>query len=150
MNSYSIRFIHWLFRVRNDTVKHRNSWDIYFKGYSTNNFLITILFLLRLLLYRSLTFFLKQTARCKSSTRSDRCRRSRMLLAEPPEVLSQWSLSHVGLQVTQMPVLTCCPREEAEPQLRVCAGGWKQLQFEYAHKSIFISASVCSRTCTHT
>lgn len=72
-----------------------------------------------------------------------------MLLAEPPEVLSQWSLSHVGLQVTQMPVLTCCPREGAEPQLRVCAGGWKQLQFEYAHESIFISASVCSRTCTH-
>lgn len=84
MNSYSIRFIHWLFRVGNDTVKHRNSWDIYFKGYITNNFPITILFLLRLLLYCSPTFFLKRIARCKPGTYTDRGRRNRMLLPEPP------------------------------------------------------------------
>lgn len=88
MNSYSIRFTHWLFRVRNDTVKHRHSCDIYFKGCITNNFLITILFLLRLLLYCSLTFFPKQIARCKSSTYSDRCQTNWMLLAGPPEFLS--------------------------------------------------------------
>lgn len=46
MNAYSIRFIHWLLRVRNDTIKQRNSWDIYLKGCIINYFPITTLFLL--------------------------------------------------------------------------------------------------------
>lgn len=104
MNSYSIRFIHWLFRVRNDTVKHRNRWDIYFKGYSTNNFLITILFLLRLLLYRSLTFFLEQSARCKpalavtvSEELAAPCRASRGPFPDiccPTELVPRWTPGH--------------------------------------------------------
>lgn len=169
MNSYSIRFTHWLFRVRNDTVKHRNSCDIYFKGFITNNFLITILFLLRLLLYCSPTFFSKQIAKCKSSTYSDRFQRNWMLLAGPPEFLSlsvpQTFLclfpflfpcfpcflpsricptlgSKAGSCQTGdalMQVMSCCLKWDLELQLTAFEGGWKAFQFECECRGIFIS-----------
>lgn len=167
MNSYSIRFIHWLFGVRNDTVKHSNSRDIYFKGCITNNFLITILLLLRLLPYYSPTFF-PQIARCKSSTYSERSWRNRMLLVESPEFISlfvpvsgRWlppnrrcptldsRTRSCEAQDTLMQVVICCLSWEAEPQLGVFAGGWKPFSFAYAPRSLYASVCVGSQSRTH-
>lgn len=166
MNSCSIRFTHWLFRVRNDTVKHRNSWYIYFKGYITKDFLITIPFLLTLLSFCSLTLFLNKLqganpALAVTDAGGTEC--SLQILQSFFPCLSPCpaGISHPAKVVTcsraqscwvwdaLMQVVSCWLRWDAELQLGVFAGGWKPFQFEYAHKSVSFSMCICLQAHTH-